>query len=484
MYKRQNIYSSFKYNFHDTWTLEEGIKTFGKSAELYNNMAITYTRTNITDSVLTYFNKAIRLAPENDVIKANKLALNLYLGAVIDTNTHNLEQSNIALLSNQLAFQKAQGKDIEEFTAPTLDSVLTTETYALARNIVLGTQHLDISKFLHDIQYLDGNIYRNIDIEFLEAINLYQTGNHVAAFRLLDKIERNSTNVLLVSYRYYLGMWYAEHEQYDKAFEYLIQSSKMQLKAKINDATLYAGFIGAMLGKHQEALYYLKHPHVQNDPTWKAVADKWISILEQSLTPATVEEKYYATLFEKTLFPEEKINIALSLPQIDRKASLLAYLLEEIINQRDYDYAKKVVNKIEEKHEIVEKLKAKITFRQNIIENKFSTINNYPFAIDKQKNDTSYYQKQVALSPFNPDAYISAAHQLTNENRTDEAYDILAFAMQTFTRSDELKIAYCYLSAKNNTTYFTNEVIEDLSITLSPSEFMKFSKTYESLNNN
>ena len=477
-----NIYSSFEYNFRDTWTLEEGIKTFSTSAELYNNMAITYTRTNITDSVLHYFNTALSLAPENTVIKANRLALNLYLDAEIDSSAFKIEKTNIPLLNNQLIFNKALGKETENLSLPAIDSVLTTESYALARNLVLSSDDIDISKFLHDIQYLDENMYYNVSIEFLEAINLYQTGNKVAAFRLLEKIERSSTNVLLVSYRYYLGMWHAEHKQYDKAFTYLSQSSKMQLKSKINDATLYAGFIAAILGKHDEALYYLKHPHVQDDAAWKAVADKWISILDHSAELSTVEEKYYATLFDKTLFPSEKIDVALSLNTIDRKASLLNYLLEDIINQRDYNYAKKIISNVKEQHEVIEKLQAKISFRENIIENNFATVNGYPFATDNANEDSSFYQKQIALSPFNPDMYISAAYELSNENRVDEAYDILAFAIQNFVDSDELKIAYCYLSAKNKLTYFTDGVIEDLSLSLTESEFMKFSKTYESLN--
>lgn len=70
-----NVLAQENLFFDAVYSLQEGINRFPKSSELLNNLGILYSRTNVADSAYYYFDRAQRVASNDEVPATNLLAI-------------------------------------------------------------------------------------------------------------------------------------------------------------------------------------------------------------------------------------------------------------------------------------------------------------------------------------------------------------------------------------------------------------------------
>ncbi|MDX5346455.1 MAG: hypothetical protein LPJ89_05170, partial [Hymenobacteraceae bacterium] len=230
-----NMYTSKDLFFEQQFVLNQALDTFPKSPQLNNNMALLYTQTNITDSVVYYLSVAEANASNQvkDVVQNNLLATYILTGLqepAMELAEEHKKAKYLPLKSNVTLLYQLTGnttKETEEIYEPA-DSTLHDQEFALFYNSVLQNPAKADTNTIATINSLlarPQNQLYDEDLTLLKAI--IQQYNHMPneAKGTLENLSAFSQN----SAGYYLdvlGLWMLEKEQYLDAANYFRKSKE------------------------------------------------------------------------------------------------------------------------------------------------------------------------------------------------------------------------------------------------------------------
>ncbi|QDA61082.1 hypothetical protein [Hymenobacter jejuensis] len=196
--------------------LRQGLKSAPKSAALANDMAQLYTRSTITDSVEFYLHRAEALAPENPVIRANRIAFLVQQQQLAEaqklTEETKSPDSQPVIQSNALLLAQLTGKPAPKVKVLASDQDLTLPEFsrlyhdALRRAVAHDTTLLPA---LTKLVKRQGNSAYFDQLTFLVALTQQYGDRPVTAqAALLPLTTGNSPGVAY--YQHLQGLWLLE----------------------------------------------------------------------------------------------------------------------------------------------------------------------------------------------------------------------------------------------------------------------------------
>ncbi|MEM9833747.1 MAG: hypothetical protein AAF944_24165 [Bacteroidota bacterium] len=231
-------YTATNQYFDALFTLKNGVGAFPEAAQLQNNLAMMYGRTQVLDSALFWLTKAASTSATQAAAEANALGLIGQQREQLDIATDSLladfvtNQNYPPTLINTLLLQGQSPADSLSFSVqPTLpaDSVLNTFSFAQVENYLLQTPVVDTT-LLNEVEALSDlevNFPYTEDLVLTVAVAEYRQNKVVNALRKLDRLQ--SVNVF--KRNYYLdiiGIWALEQRVPQVATRYFAQLAEQQ----------------------------------------------------------------------------------------------------------------------------------------------------------------------------------------------------------------------------------------------------------------
>ena len=217
-----NVLAQENLFFDAVYSLQEGIQRFPESSELLNNLGILYARTNVADSAYYYFDRAYRVASNDEVPATNLLAVwakNADL-ALLDSlakstsaNTYPSWQAHwltVQSLRQQFAPVPFQAKVIRK------DSLLNVSGLAYLVNYSLNQARYDTLPIRLIPKIANQNPLLSDDLLLASLYPEFYSGNKVRAIEIMQAlVEEGGEKAEL--YRKILGHWLLQLGLYEQA---------------------------------------------------------------------------------------------------------------------------------------------------------------------------------------------------------------------------------------------------------------------------
>ncbi len=195
-----NLYTQKGMFFDALFLLKEGLKKFPESGELMSNLGMLYSKTSIIDSAMIYLNLPRTKTLSGEVAATNILALLINkdlrlnsdsLAEAYADNTYLPAQTNLITLFNR------DHKSINyESSSLGVDSTLNLVTFSHFYNLIFNKNFSHDSSLISNVDsYLKSpkNLNYTRDLNLAKAMNLYQSGAVSEAFKLMDRLQVESS---------------------------------------------------------------------------------------------------------------------------------------------------------------------------------------------------------------------------------------------------------------------------------------------------
>ena len=216
-----HIYSNNNRFFDALFTLQDGVEKLN-SGHIYNNIALLYNRTEITDSAFYYLEKALDFNDTRDEAVANMEAIaaakglsNFIDSLEIERNEESITATNnkIVRFNQQKKFYGAPPSAISE--SDSLNFFAAGITY----NYLLNTIYSKDTSGIKDVikisdKYIAGLYHEKV--RFAQAVSLYYHHYVQDAFRLLNALANESYTDAPLFFNT-LGYWALEQNSPDQA---------------------------------------------------------------------------------------------------------------------------------------------------------------------------------------------------------------------------------------------------------------------------
>ncbi len=267
------VYTNNERNEEAILTLHKGVQKFPESMELHNNLALAYSRTEIKDSTIYYFEKAEALAGNSTIPTNNLLA---YLAANKSKNfdpkklnekeqgTHQdiVTKANRLALYNIYKASYQQPLDDSLKVNPVLDNKKFTYiyNYLLNRTGKRDNNAIDsiLVKEVRKIEQNKSNRDFTYFLQYVRACFQYYGGNVSKGIEILSATPSTKTNGY---YNVVLGLWLLEQGAYQTAISYLETAKRL----KNTQADIYRGIALSEKGDIKEAAKLWQQLKAKND---------------------------------------------------------------------------------------------------------------------------------------------------------------------------------------------------------------------------
>lgn len=182
------LFSDQRDFFDRLQVLREGLKAHPRSAFLASDLAQLYTRSTLTDSVAAYQARAEAMAPNNAVLRANKLAFLMqhqqWKAAQSLATEQAVPDDVIALQDNILLLNRLTNKATTKFPATAPDQDLTPATFAKVYHLTLSNlarRDTSLLPTLTQLAQRPTNTNYFEQLTFLRALTQYYGGRPVTA---------------------------------------------------------------------------------------------------------------------------------------------------------------------------------------------------------------------------------------------------------------------------------------------------------------
>jgi hypothetical protein len=219
-----NVLAQENLFFDAVYSLQEGINRFPESSELLNNLGTLYSRTNVADSAYYYFDRAQRVASNDDVPSTNllaiwaksaDLALLDSLAASASSKTYPSWQANwltVQSLRQQYSPIPFQSKVIRE------DSLLNVSGLAYLVNYSLNQARYDTLPIRLIPKIANQNPLLSDDLLLASLYPEFYSGNKIRAIEILQAlVDEEGEKAEL--YRKILGHWLLQLGLYEQALD-------------------------------------------------------------------------------------------------------------------------------------------------------------------------------------------------------------------------------------------------------------------------
>jgi len=490
------------------FTLQDGLKQFPKSGVLYNNLAMVYSKTELSDSTLYYLLLADNYLKDKSVSATNLLSIAIKKGytELADSLQKTYKtQDKIVVQNNRIVFYNLTGKRFEEQTNELFlkDSILTNNTFAYLYNLgVNKTRDNDTSyyKLVDSFEQRDGNDIYSEDLRFVNALSNYYGHNKAIAKTTVEGLQ-NSGGMMSGYYSRILGLWMTEQKAYPLAADYFKQG---QLSGG-QDVSLDYCIALAETGQKEKALEVLVLLSNSQDSLIKKASDTLLSVLQTDKIKDVLlwneGTRYQYLHFRKKDLKETDLRtIYNSLQQEEfitaTDAELIKYYLDEgntakaelwlhdpklseknySANLLHYQYLRLLA--AQDQWQELNKQLSTMTLNKDDEEDR-----SYFKAIVAQglgqANIEDLFKKAVQESPFNEETILAATSFYNNKQEQMKAYDLLVESVQLNPMSASLLMAYALQSVKVNLPSYGESVLQDIYVLLPEKEYNEFKTEFE-----
>ena len=500
-----NLYRERGLFFDALFTLRQGVQRFPLSGPLYNNLGLSYGRTQLTDSAFYFLRAAAADNQSQEVALANMLAVlsqqavRISPDSLLSWDRH----QNLALQSNFLALANRQGYRLEKLPSPvnilSRDSSVMAPIYML--NWALQTENAD-SSLVNRV----GERYRHAQGSAMEeqwglatALLHYQLPNYYAAFGTMEDLAYRS-QFNNVTYYKIMGQWALEQQAPLLAADWFKQAHML------GDATAghYRAIALAEAGRPQQAAQL-----------WVSLADttlpanwqqrKVLALLALSDTPIDdapqPEELASLRLYLRagTLIPAEKRALLEAIPNRVKRADALLHLTRHALEEGDRAQAQQYLAQLQalkasstpEQQQRLQRLRIRYrlqagTTPQPTMEPEEALVRLQQQAAQElaQGNTTAAIAllRQVAhASPFEEEAILQAVQLLNAQKQPEEAYALLRRALLLNKYALPLLEAYALQSLRMGLENYSSEALTSLQKYAPAERYRNFLNEYETL---
>lgn len=337
-----NMYDEKKYFFEKLYVLQQGVEKFPESAELYNNLALLYTQTSITDSTNYYFNLAQEYSKDKEFIRSNRLAF-YTRQAMLEPAQALLDESGSgkykALRSNMSVLRQLLGQEPEDREIFMPDSIESVEDFTLFFNqTISGLRNSDTTKLHYINSYLNEQENQLFfeDLLYLKGLVHHYDGIAKEARRVVENLALSSS---VRSGYYYnaLGIWMLEEENYKAAAHYFAQAKDLGF----TQAFLSQGYALALANRPQEAVSALEEVGFTEIESAMQVAQSLAMVLRSdfstTLQEASDKDKVqYLITYLPNLKPDEVNALVHSVEEKDLKRRALIARIDYFLDKQQW----------------------------------------------------------------------------------------------------------------------------------------------------
>ena len=496
-----NLYLKQGELFNALFEVQEGIKKFPGEGRLYNNLAVLYQKSRLSDSAVHYFLVAKRMMGEKEVAASNILYV-LAQKDLIEEADSILKTENypahISFVNNKLALLNQEGKRGTVSFDPSLikDTVLDANTYAYLVNASINSLR-DTSALLvgriDSLRKKVSNEFYKDGLTYQLALRKYYTGNRFQAIQ--DMIMLKAISSQSAHYPTILGSWMLEQEQYELASSYYRRS----LELGHHDMGINYVFASIMAGKKDDALFVVSQLQDKelaslyestiellkiNDPSKLSSLDEarqlqWF-LYNLRLLPVATAEKLFSGFTNPVI--SVYAGAALCRYYVDKGAIARANEIYKLIEET------KELNPFAERERNYTFLVLKAAMKEgNQLKEKAASL---PLNADKEltrdyfiatayalKGDTNnasvYYIKTLAGAPYVESIVPEAVRYLSRHGKQQETYNYLVEILKNDPSVPVLK-AYLELCLDMELVSYAESTLNDLKGQITPEEYARY----------
>jgi cellulose synthase operon protein C len=506
-----NLYDEKEYFFEKLYVLHEGINRFPESSEIYNNMALLYMQTSVTDSVEYYFNLAEKYSSDKEVIQSNKLAF-YTRQAMLEPARALLNEAKGAnyksLRSNMAALRQLLGVSDRPDEAFAPDSLEQVEDFTLFYNQTISRlNNGDTSQLKAIDRYLKmpGNQLFQEDLLYSKALVHHYNGRPKEARSIVENLALTASGR---SGYYYnaLGIWMLEEENYLAGAHYFKQAKDLGY----TQAFLSHGYALAMAHKPEAAVNALQEVGYTGLESATEVAGELEQVLQQNVRQTIAsgsddDKVKYLQTYLPQLTIEQVDALVKSVKEKELHRVALLSQIDYLMHQHKWRLANKAIKMASPQLQPEGELRSKLNLQQLKL---WHYTKNYDALLDRMDNvfltrlDKRYklyfkasiaaakgrdreaaekYSQAVKILLFDEEV-VKAASAFYKQYAPDEmtAYDILLDGITYNPFSAELHKAYALESLDRGLISYAEGALTTLQSLLTASEYTTFIKQFES----
>ncbi|MCC9168749.1 hypothetical protein [Pontibacter harenae] len=505
-----NMYDEQQYFFEKLYVLQEGVKKFPESTELYNNLALLYMGTNVADSVNHYFNLAHSTSSRNETVQSNRLAFYTQQ-AMIEEATSLLDDSRNAkykpLRSNMATLRQLLGRQPDEKADFKPDLLEQASDFTLFYNTTLrrvGRGDTSSLPLLNTYITSPNNQVFLQDLLFLKGMVHFYDGRPMEARRVMEELALTSSR--LSGYYYHIiGLWMMEDENYAAAASYFEQAKKLGRK----EAFLAHGYALALANQPEAARNALEEVGFSENEVATEVARQLHTVLEQDAQAviangSDVDKLQYLQAYLPQLTEQEVNSLVGTIQEKDLKreaiVSRIDYYMQKERWRRAYDAIKEGADQLRPEGPLRSKLnlmQLQVWLKTDNHEMLRKRMDNL-YLTNRDKRYKLYFKAQIAeakgrdqeaadryeealkMLVFDKELVLAAADFYRKSKPQDiRAYNILLSGITYNPYSAELYKAYALESINQGLPSYAEDALATLRNLLPASEYTTFIHKFE-----
>ncbi|MDX5419123.1 MAG: hypothetical protein LPK09_07890 [Hymenobacteraceae bacterium] len=345
-----NLYDLKQFFFEKLYVLQQGAAAFPESGEIYNNLALLYAQTSVTDSVEYYFDLAQKHASEQDVVRSNRLAFYTRhampeeakeLVAEIRSTKYKPLRSNMSALNQLLGRSREANEDAFE-----PDSLEQVADMTLFYNNTIGSVNNGDTSLLKPInRYLasrENQLFME-DLLYLKGLVHHYDGRPKEARSVVENLALSATGR---SGYYYnaLGYWMMEEENYGAAASYFKEAKNLGF----NQAFISHAYALALNHQTDAAMEALREVGFTEVESAIALAQSFLAVLDQS--PVTImaeapdrDKVQYLIAYLPDLLPEDVEGIVSSVKDKDLRREAMVARVDYYMEKKRWKLANEAI---------------------------------------------------------------------------------------------------------------------------------------------
>ncbi len=493
LYAQEDLY------FDALFALKEGTRKFPESGELWNNLAVMYSRTSVLDSAYLSYVQAMPRTRKPEVVQTNLLAMlakklsPTQLDSILTNTPH---AAYPALENNRLAICNLLNKKDTHPYMPAKDTLLTRAAFAYLYNYVLNHKTDSDTTALHAINETIQKPYLpafNNYLKFAKAVQLYHTHHTREAFDVLKEAEQNSDYVS-ANYNEVLGMWYLQQDVPTlAAYRFEKAVSAGDSLNKINYA-----FALTRQGKLPEATQLWDNLRISSYPQARGVAQTMSKVAHYLIQPGidslTDAEKVAVVYYS----PQDNlVPLVSTIQDISYRASALLYLAESHLTHGNTTgtesdlralqalaitdtIAKKTIRELERKVLWQKQDWTGLATALKGASSRYQAF--YQAEIDshtgKMAEAEKNYQRAMQTEPFDDRLTLAIVDFYNRQKNPEKAYEMLTHMLQLNSTSVTVQKAYIMQCLNLSFTEYAAHGMEQLQ-SLAPADYQAFVPQYE-----
>lgn len=483
--------------FDAIFVLRNGLKVFPDHGQLYNNLGLLFSKTELTDSAFYYLKAASLVTSIQGPANANLLALIAKKGIAlpIDSLVEDLDKTYAPIKIN-LQHLGNMGMFTADNISDTSSAKLSPHQFAFQYNQALNRfQNLDTSGnyWIERLMMDSSNLTYKSSLELIHILNLYRNGNTSESIRLLGDA-RYASRQFAPYYSYLMGLEALDFQSKEFAgfnLEFAAINDEKDAFWALMMLRLSEGDTNDAL----EIIQKIKQERLYPDRTTIVLSlEKAISVSINHIDSLLDIEKYWMLAFRSTQMSTlEKLNlidkIQMKELRFKAKGTYASYLMDELKLKeagellKEMDLTSEVssqteLDELKLRHALHSENRSEIEKLAKPEKAATSSLHLWASAKTAQWNNDSTLAKtlfqKLGRNRLFEEGLLAAANYFQSINEQDLAYNILVEATRINPFSINIKKAYALQALRFGMENYGEEMIVELKMLMKPEDFDYF----------